>query len=250
VDKDAFEKGYRTFVAGTVKTIPSAAKRVVEKPMTLAELEAAHEKDRDDVDVAARLADQYSRRKRAADARKLAEHVLEMKPGHALASIVKARLLSSAGDEDAARHVVEAAMKTNPDDPRLLLAVGRMAMEAKDWQKAAEVFEKGRKSSPVDGDWLPVLIEIYTKTENTDKLVDVLKEQVGNDPDDLKSRIRLATLLSASKKFIEAEPVARDAMQIDATDPEAQKALLEALEGQKKEAEVALLKQRFAKTSK
>ena len=63
--------------------------------MTLAELEKAHEKDPDDLDVAARLADQYSRRKRAADGRKLAEKVLDKKPGHPLASLVKARLLSA-----------------------------------------------------------------------------------------------------------------------------------------------------------
>ena len=34
--------------------------------MTLAELEAAHEKNANDVDLTARLADQYSRRKNAA----------------------------------------------------------------------------------------------------------------------------------------------------------------------------------------
>ena len=78
------------------------------------------------------------------------------------------------------------------------------------------------------------MIEIYTKAEDADKLIDVLKEQVGNDPDDLKSRIKLAKLLSGAKKFAEAEEVARDAIRIDVTDAEAQKALLEALDGQKK----------------
>jgi tetratricopeptide (TPR) repeat protein len=245
VDKDAFEKGYKAYVAEVVKAIPSAGKKEPDKPMTLAELEAAHEKDPDDLDVAARLADQYSRRKRAADARKLAEKVLEKKPGHPMASIVKARLLALAGDDAESRAVMEAAQKANPDDYRLVLALGRMAMEAKDWSKAAELFEKGRKSAPLDADWLPMLIEIYTALEDNDKLADVLREQVGNDPDDLKNRQSLAKLLNETKKFAEAEEVARDAIRIDVTDAEAQKLLLAALEGQNKSEEADALRKRF-----
>jgi tetratricopeptide (TPR) repeat protein len=245
VDKDAFEKGYRAYVAEVVKLIPSAGKREPDKPMTLAELEKAHEKDPNDLDMAARLADQYSRRKRAADGRKLADQVLDKKPGHPLASIVKARLLSAAGDDDAAKQVLEAALKANPDDPKLILTLGRLAIEAKEWNRAAELFEKGRKIAPVDGDWLTVLIEIYTKTEDAEKLGDVLKEQVGNDPDDLKSRVKFAKLLCNGKKFAEAEPIARDAIRIDVTDKDAQQVLLEALEGQKKDAEVEAMKKRF-----
>jgi cellulose synthase operon protein C len=246
VDKDAFEKGYRAYVTDVVKAIPSGGKKAAaDKPMTLAELEKAHEKDPDDVNVAARLADQYSRRRKSADARKLVEQVLKKEPGHPLASIVKARLLTAAGDEDGSKGAIEAAVKANPDDPRLLAALGRMAMETKDWMQAAEILERGRKLAPVDGDWLPLLIEVYTTVEDGEKLTDVLKEQVGNDPDDLKSRIKLATLLCRAKKFGEAEEVARDATRIDVTDAEAQKALLEALEGQNKTKEAEELKKRF-----
>lgn len=245
VDQAAFEKAYRAHVAEVVKAVPSAAKKADEKPMTLPELEKAHEKDPADVDVAARLADQYARRKSAANARKLADEVLAQKPGHPLASIVKARLLALAGDEDGSRIAIEAASKANPDDPKLVLALGKLALEAKDWSKAADLFEKGRKTSPLDGDWLPLLVDIYTKTEDTAKLTDVLKEQVGNDPDDMKSRVTLAKLLTGAKKYAEAEEVARDATRIDVTDAEAQKALIEALEGQNKADEVAALKKRY-----
>ncbi|HJZ92409.1 MAG TPA: tetratricopeptide repeat protein [Gemmataceae bacterium] len=245
VDKESFEKGYRAYVAEVVKAIPSAGKRTTDKTMTLAELEKAHEKEPQDMDVAARLADQYSRRKRSVDARKLVDTILEKKPGHPLASIVKFRLLTNAGDEEGARAALEEASKANPDDPRLILALGRVAMEAKDWAQAAEQLERGRKVAPIDGDWLAPLIEIYTKTEDAEKLTDVLREQVGNDPDDLKSRIKLAQLLSAAKKYGEAEQVARDALRIDVTDAAAQKALLEALEGQDKGEEAEKLRKRF-----
>ncbi len=246
VDKDAFEKAYKAHVAEIVKAIPSGGKKADEKPMTFAELKKAHEKEPDNVDVTARLADQFSRRKEAAEARKLAEEALKKQPGHALASVVKARLLAAGGDEEASRAVIEIAAKANPDDPKLTLALGRLAMEAKDLTKAADLFEKGRTVAPLDGDWLQLLIEIYTKLEDADKLTDVLKEQVGNDPDDLKSRLTLAKLYTASKKFVEAEEVARDAMRIDVTDVDAQKALLAALEGQNKSDEVERLKKRFA----
>jgi tetratricopeptide (TPR) repeat protein len=245
VEKDAFEKGYRGYVADVVKAIPSGAKKTSAKPMTLDELEKAHEKDPDDVDVTALLADQYSRRKKAADARKLADDVLKKKPGHALASVVKARLLAAAGDDEAALGVLEEAAKANPDDPRLILMQGRIALEKKDYAKAAAAFERGRKTSPLDGDWLPLLIEIYTKTENAEKLTDVLQEQVGNDPDDLKSRVQLAELLIQANKFAAAADVAFDAIRIDVTAKNAQTVLLEALTGLKKMEEVAKLKKRF-----
>jgi len=245
VDKDAFEKGYRAYVTEVVKSIPASGKREPEKPMTLAELEKAYEKDPKDIEVASRLADQYSRRKKSADARKIVEMVLEQKPGYPLASIVKARLLSLSGDEVGSKQVIETAVKANPDDPKLMTALGRMAIEAKDWKAAAEVLERGRKNAPLDGDWIPQLIEIYTATEDDEKLTDVLKEQVANDPDDLKSRIHLAKLFTGTKKFAEAETVARDAIRIDVTDAEAQKVLLEALEGAKKNDEADALRKRF-----
>jgi uncharacterized protein HemY len=175
----------------------------------------------------------------------LADKVLGKKPGHALASVVKARLLSLAGDEEGSREVIEAAVRANPDDSRLTLTLGRLAMEAKDWAKAAEQFEKGRKTAPLDADWLPHLIEIYTKTEDVEKLTDVLREEVGHDPDDLKSRVQLAKLLVGAKRFPEAEEVARDAIRIDVTDGDAQKALLEALDGQNKAEEAQTLRKRF-----
>jgi cellulose synthase operon protein C len=246
VDKDAFEKGYKGYVADIVKSIASGGKKAApEKPMTLAELEKAHEKDPDDLDVASRLARQYLGRRRAADARKLVEQILTKEPGHPEASVLKAQLLKQAGDLDAAAEVLDAAVKKNPDDSQLLAGLGRMAIEAKEWTKAAELLERGRKIAPVDGEWLPLLVEIYTKIEDAEKLIDVLKEQVGNDPDDQKSRVKLAKLQCGLKKFAEAEDIARDAIRIDVTDSEAQAVLLEALDGQKKSKVAEDLRKRF-----
>ncbi len=241
-----FEQGYRQFITDLVKSIPSSKKSAAEKPMSLTELEKAQKAAPDDADLAARLADQYSRRKKAADARKLAETALTKEPGHVQASLVKARLLGQAGDDEAAQKVLDAAITKHPDDSRLLIGLSRMAMEAKDWTKAGELLEKGRKAAPLDGDWLPLLIEVYTKTESAEKLADVLKEHIGNDPDDLDSRLKLAKILLADKKFKDAEEVALDACRIDIKNKDAQANLLAAMEGQKKTDAAETLRKRFA----
>jgi cellulose synthase operon protein C len=247
VEKAEFEKGYYEYVTQFLKAIPSGGRKEPEKPMTLAELEKAREADKDDIEIAARLADQYARRKKAADSRKLVDEVLQKKPGHPLASMVKARLLSFAGDSDVAREVLEAALKANPDDPRLLTGIARQLLEAKDYSRVAELLEHGRKVAPIDGDWLPMLIEVYTKNEDAAKLESVLREHIANDPDDLKSRITLAGMLNANKNFADAATVARDATRIDVTDKEAQTVLLEALDGLKKTKEAEKLRERFQK---
>src|SRR5262245_10470011 len=84
VEKTALEKGYREHLRVLVKDAPR-----VEKSLTYAELEAAHKKSPDDVDVAARLAAEYARRGKPGEARKLVEVVLEKEKGHPVASLVK-----------------------------------------------------------------------------------------------------------------------------------------------------------------
>ena len=243
VDLASFEGGYRAYLAEVVKAIP--AQRKTEKPLTLAELEEAVQKSPDDLDLSARLADQYARRKKPADARKLVDAVLQKEKGHSLAAIVKARLLSAAGEDEGARALLEAAQKAKPDDARLLAHLGRLCMEAKEYTKAAELFEHGRKVAPLDADWLEMLDEIYTQVKDRDKRISVLREMAGNDPDNLKARLGLAELLLEAKQPAEAESAARDALQIDVLNEQGCKLLLQALADQKKDAEAEKVRKRF-----
>src|SRR5262249_52591297 len=160
-------------------------------------------------------------------ARKLADEVLAKQKGHPTAAVVKARLLSLAGDDEAARGVLEEARKATPDNPRLLLAVGRYYVEAKEYEKAAEVLEKGRKSAPLDGDWLEQLVRIYTQTKETNKLISVLKELTAHDPDELDGRLKLAKAALDAGMLTEAEKYARDTILIDVTNDEARQLLLD-----------------------
>ncbi len=245
VEKDAFERGYRAYLDEVLKAAGAkAVERVETKPMTFAELEEAQKKSPDDPELAARLADQYARRNRAGEARKLVDAALTRKPGHPLASVVKSRLLQRAGDEGA-KTVLEDALKANPDNPQLLLAAGRLYVELKDHTAAAKALEHGRKVAPLDGDWLEQLARLYKMTEESEKLISVLQEIISQDPDELDGRIRLARVSLETGKAVEAEQFARDALQIDVTSDDARRALFDALKGQGKTAEVEKLQKRF-----
>jgi tetratricopeptide (TPR) repeat protein len=244
VEKVDFERGYRGYVEQVAKAGGGAARRP-EKPMTLAELEAAHQKDPADPDVMARLANEYARRNKPAEARKLVDAALEKERGHPLASVVKARLLSRAGDAAGAVAVLEEAAKADPDEPRVLLALGRAHLDGKDLEKAAAAFERGRKTAPLEADWLTELARIYAALGKKDELASVLGELVARDPDDLPARLRLARVLLEGGKPADAERAARDALFIDVQSAEARGLLIDALKAQKKDAEAERVESRF-----
>src|SRR5262249_44273816 len=128
VDKAAFEKGYLAYLQEVVQTIKG---RPGDKLMTLAQLRDANEKNPDDADIAARLAEQYIDRGRNTDARKLVDGVLEKKKKHPLATYVKARLLLLAGDEDEARQLLEAVLDEKTPEPKVVQLLGKLYFESK-----------------------------------------------------------------------------------------------------------------------
>lgn len=239
VGKEAFEKGYRQYVIDLAKSMKGG--KSVEKSMTLTQLREANEKNPDDIDVAARLADRLVTRD-AAKARKLAEGVLAKKKDHAVASVVIARLDAKAGRTDEAIKALESALKKDEPDANVLLALGRLHAEAGNDAKAAELFELGRKVDPTDPTWLEELAKIYKKTDNQAKRMDVLLDLVATDADEFATRKLLAGMLVDAGRLAEAEKVARDALEINLLDEEVQEVLFKALQGQKKDEEAARLK--------
>ncbi|HYH64113.1 MAG TPA: tetratricopeptide repeat protein, partial [Urbifossiella sp.] len=237
VDQGAFEAGYRAFVTEVVRG--KGMRR--EKALTFPELEAAQKTRPADPDLAARLAGEYLRRNKAADAKQLVEAALKAEPGHPLASVVKARML----DATTGREVLEVAAKENPDDSRVLLALGRALTAAKEYDAAAGVFERGRKAAPEGADWLPELARLYTVLKKAEPLADVLAEMSARDPDELPARLRLARLRLDGGDAAAAERAAREALRLDLTHDEARALLLSALRAQKKDAEAERIARRF-----
>ena len=246
VGKAEFEKGYRDFVAGILKGAAPAA-GPVEKVLTFDELVDAVKENPKDNDLKARLAEQHLRRNKPTDAKKLVDEVLEAKPGHGLASIVKSKLLDRAKDPEGAKAALEEGLEANPNDVKLIASIARLHLGNKDFSDAATMFEKAKKLAPLEADWNEQLVRIYKMTNQDEKLLPLLKEVVSHDPDDLDARLKLAKAGLDANRFPEAEAYARDAMCIDVTNAEARESLLQALMGQNKSAEAEKIRKRFEK---
>ena len=246
VGQAEFEAGYREFVAEILKGSAPAG-GPVEKALTFDELVEAVKESPKDNDLKARLAEQHLRRNKVTDAKKLVDEILEAKPGHGLASIVKSKLLDRAKDPEGAKAALDEGLEANPNDVKLIAGIARLHLGNKEFPEAAKMFEKAKKLAPLEADWNEQLVRIYKMTGESEKLLPLLKEVVGHDPDDLDARLKLAKAALDASRFAEAEVYARDALCIDVTNAEARESLLDSLKGQNKTAEAEKIRKRFEK---
>lgn len=242
VDKKTFEEGYRGYLGQVLEGIQGGA---VAKVMAYSQLQKAHEAEPDNLDVAARLAEQYLLRRDRKEARKLAEEVLAKKPAHPLASYVKARLLQDAGEDESVRALLEAALDRQAPEPKVLQALGKIYFEARDFAKAADIYELAHRAEPSESKWLVELVRVYAQSGDKAKQIEGLQKLVPTDADDLDHRKRLARMLLDAGRHAEAERYARQALEIDVRDVEAQECLLKALQGQNKASEADELRRIF-----
>ncbi len=240
VQKDEFEKGYRDFLREFVKSGPRR-----EKPMTFAELEMTYKKSPDDADVAARLAEEYLRRGKPTEAKKLAEQVLLKEAGHPGAALVKARLLQREKDQSGARAVLEVAGKANPENLRVLSALGRLHLELKQTEEAIAVFEAIRKLGSAETEVLETLERLYLAANKVEPLAQLWSELASRTPDELAYRLKLAQHHRDAERHNLAEKWAREALFVDVLNVEARAILLAALHAQNKSAEAEAIEKRY-----
>ncbi len=238
VERATFEKGYRAYLDEVVKSLGGG--KAPEKRRTFEEVKAAHERNLDDLNVTATLAEMYLSRDRT-KARELAESVLARKKNHPRAALVLSRLARQAGDVKQELALLEGALDRQNPDAKVLQALGKLYYDASQFDKAAEVFELGRKAEPHESEWLQQLARVYAQSGDKAKQIAVLKDLVPTDADDFDHRARLARLLSETGQYAEAEKYARQALEIDIRNPEARSLLIEALKKQKKDAEAEKL---------
>lgn len=232
VSKEQFEKDYRKHLEAFVQKIHAG--RPAEKALSLNELRAAHAKAPNNPDLAAKLAERYVITGETKEARKLIDAALAKKAGHPLASYVLAQLLLGEGQAAQAIGILEPASDIEPRDPRVLRLLGKLQFEAKKFDDAARTYELGRKAEPYEDTWLVELAKVYGQTKDDEKLIGVLKDLAPKDADALEVRRKLAQLLSQAGRHAEAERYARQALEIDVLDRDAQRILLAALEAQNK----------------
>ena len=240
VDKAALEKGYREFLRAAVKGLPR-----YERPVAFNDLLALQKKNPDDADLAARLAAEYARRSKPADAKKLADLALAKEKGHPVASLVKARLLQREQDAAGARAALEEAVKANPEDTRVLTALGRLYAETGEPDKAVAKFEAVRQLTTPDTELLDALLRAYMAAGKHEPVADILAQLAARAPDQLDFPLRLAKLYRDSGRDAEAERWAREALFVDVTNDEARALLVAALNAQKKDAEAAKVEARY-----
>ncbi len=160
VTKAEFEKGYLAFLDDRVQKGP---KQAAQKPRTTKSLQEANDKNPEDPEAAAQLADRYYALGKKKEARKLADQALTLKALQPLAAYVKARLLNDGGDPELAYELLEKATGEECTEIKTLRLLGRLQFENKKFDQAARTLERCRQLDPLDPSWLPELATIYTQ---------------------------------------------------------------------------------------
>ncbi|QEH33274.1 tetratricopeptide repeat protein [Aquisphaera giovannonii] len=226
VEKADFEKAYLAYLDEVIKSIRVRVNE--EKPVKFSQLERQLKQKPEDPDLNAQMAYEHYARRDYKEARPLAEKALSLKPHHPLASYVKARLLSSIGDDDAARAVLEPALDEAKPDERVADLLGQLRMKAGLLDEAEKLFEIARKDDPYNTKWIASLARIHFRQKRTDKFLDDLAMIAANDADDVTIRKELAERHLAGGRPEEAAKWAEQWLQIDVYDPAAHVILADA----------------------
>jgi tetratricopeptide (TPR) repeat protein len=126
-----------------------------------------------------------------------------------------------------------AANKQKPE-VKVFFLLGERYFEAKKYDQAAKYYEQGLEADPYNIRWLVRLARAYSRAKKTADLIRVLEKLAPQAADNLDIRKQLARLFLKAGKPKKAEQYAREALEIDVLDAEAQASLMEALRKQDK----------------
>ena len=232
VSQEEFERGYRRYVEKLAAEMASLAE--TEEEEDFAALKKRQEAEPDNADLAARLALAYVRRDANTEARQMAATALKLKPKHALATYVLARLRLNAGEPEAAIELLANCLDEEHPQPNALNLLAGLQLKAENCDEAARLYALGQKHDPYNLKWTRSLARVYIASKNNEKLADVLAALARADGDDLTARKKLARLALDRKDFVGAVDWCHQALHIDVKDGAVHRALGEALVGQRK----------------
>ena len=219
VDKADFEKAYLAYLDEVVKTIRTRVNE--EKPVKFSQLERQLKENPEDPELNARMAYEHFARRDYKEARPLADKALKLKPHHPLASYVKARLLSTIGDDEAARALLEPALDPKQPNERVVDLLAELKLKAGQLDEAEKLYELARKDDPAHTKWIAGLARVHLRQKSTTKFLADLAMIAANDADDLAVRKALAERNLASGQVADAERWAEECLHIDVYDPSA-----------------------------
>ena len=216
VDKADFEKGYLAYLDDVIKTIRT---RVSEEPVKFSELERKLKEKPEDPDLNAQMAYEHWARRDLKEARPFADKALELKPHHPLASYVKAQLLVTIGDEDAALQILEPALDPHHPNERVIDLLGELMMKAGRLDEAEKLYELARKDDPFRTKWISWLARIHLRQKKTEQFLADLAMIASFDADNIDVRRELAERYLAENDGASAEKWAGECLHINVYDP-------------------------------
>ncbi len=238
VDKIDFEKAYLAYLDEVVSTLRTRVK--AEKPTDFSALQRQLKKNPEDADLNARMAYEHYARRDYKEARPLAEKALSLRPHHPLASYVKARLLQTIGDDDAALALLEPALDPKRPDERVVDLLADLKMKAGQLEEAEKLYELARQDDPYQTKWIAGLARVHMRLGKTAGFLNDLAMIAANDADELSVRKELARRYLEAGKAPEAEKWAQECLHIDVYDSTVHVLLADALSARDKFAPAAL----------
>jgi tetratricopeptide (TPR) repeat protein len=217
VEKPDFEEGYLAFLDEVVKTIRTRVDE--EEPVAFSKLEQMVKEKPDDADLNARMAYEHFARRDLKAARPFADKALKLEPHHPLASYVKARLLVTIGDDDAAIELLRPALDESKPNERVVDLLAELEMKAGNLEEAARLYELARKDDPYHSKWIAGLARVRLRQGDRKGLLDSLAMLAANDADDLAVRQTLAEYHLKDGDFADAAKWATECLYIQVYDP-------------------------------
>ncbi len=234
VEKADFEAKYLEFLDETVKAIRTRTEEKPAEKTTFSKLAASLKAKPDDPELNAQMAYELYARGELKEARPYADKALKGKAHHPLASYVKARMLASIGDEDAALEVLKPALDKARPNEKVLALLARLQLNAGNLDEAEALYRVGRKDDPYNSDWITGLARVHLRRKQGDILLEDLEALAANDSDDAEVRENLARRALEDGKLDKAERWAMQCLYIDVYNPVYHALLADALMARKK----------------
>jgi len=216
VEKADFEKEYLSYLDDVIKTIRA---RASEEPVKFSQLERQVKENPDDPNLNARMAYEHFARRDLKEARPFADKALKLKPHHPLASYVKAQLLVTIGDNDAALAVLEPALDPKQPSEKVIDLLGELKMKAGQLDEAEAMYELARKDDPFRTKWISWLARIHLRQKKTAQFLADLAMIAAFDADNLDVRKALAERYLTMGNAAAAEKWAGECLYINVYDP-------------------------------
>jgi predicted Zn-dependent protease len=216
VEKQDFEKGYLAYLDDEIKSIRT---RVSDDPVPFSQLERKLKEKPEDPDLNAQMAYEHFARRDLKEARPFADKALKLQPHHPLASYVKAQLLVTIGDNDAALEVLEPALDPKKPNERVIDLLGELKMKAGQLDDAEKLYEIAHHDDPFRITWISWLARIHLRQKKTGEFLSDMARIASFDADNIDVRKALAERYLAQGDAGAAEKWAGDCLHINVYDP-------------------------------